>query len=176
MNSLDSVKRLCEAGCDLFVKSHDGFTAMEYALQRGDNCLGIIKYLHDFGDYKIQPRENGKMSLLHRVCVAKKDIPVASTLEFLINEGEEVNFTEGKGRYVISISHLNTFCTITMKNYFRWPHFCNLEDLFSRHILHNVLRKLLFGTNLIFLRYRLKKPMRSLRRVTLHKMLCKTPE
>ena len=157
MNSLDSVKRLCEAGCDLFVKSHDGFTAMEYALQRGDNCLGIIKYLHDFGDYKIQPRENGKMSLLHRVCVAKKDIPVASTLEFLINEGEEVNFTEGKGRYVIFISHLNTFCTITMKNYFRWPHFSNLEDLFSRHILHNVLRKLLFWDEFDFFTISSKK-------------------
>ena len=141
MNSLDSVKRLCEAGCDLFVKSHDGFTAMEYALQRGDNCLGIIKYLHDFGDYKIQPRENGKMSLLHRVCVAKKDIPVASTLEFLINEGEEVNFTEGKGRYVFSLSRLSFFCAITMKNYFRWLHFSNLKNLFSRHVLHNIFCK-----------------------------------
>ena len=102
VNSLHSVKRLCEAGCDLFVKSHDGFMAMEYALQRGDNCLGIIKYLHDFGGYKIQPRENGKMSLLHRVCIAKKDIPVTSTLEFLINEGEEADFTEGKGRFVFT--------------------------------------------------------------------------
>ena len=100
MNSLDSVKRLCETGCDLFVKSYDGFTSMEYILQRGDDFLGIIKYLHDFGDYKMQPRENGKMPLLHRVCVAKKEIPVVSTLECLINEGEEVNFTEGKKRFV----------------------------------------------------------------------------
>ena len=114
-NLLDSVKRLCEAVCDLFVKLHDGFTAMECALQRGDNCLGIIKYLHgsvvklaecneegirrqlhDFRDYKTQPRKKKKMYLLHRVFVAKKDIPVASTLEFIINEGEEINFTEDK--------------------------------------------------------------------------------
>ena len=101
VNSLDSVKQLCKAGCALFTKLHGGFTAMEYTLQHGDNCLGIIKYLHDFRDYKIQRRKNGKMSLLHRVCVAKKDIPVASTLEFLISEGEEVNFTEGKGRFVL---------------------------------------------------------------------------
>ena len=86
VNSLDSIKRLCEADCDLLVKSHDGFTAMGYALQRGDNCLGIIKYLHDLGDYKIQLGENGKMSLLHRVCIAKKELPVTSTLEFLINQ------------------------------------------------------------------------------------------
>ena len=115
VNSLDSVRRLCEAGCDIFVKSHEGFTAMEYALQRGDDCLEIIKYLHDFGDYKIQPKENGKMSLLHRVCVAKKDIPVASTLEFLINEGEEINFTEGKGRFVFRFFSFEELCTRTTK-------------------------------------------------------------
>ena len=169
VNSLDSVKRLCEAGCDLFVKSHDGFTAMEYALQRGDNCLGIIKYLHDFGDYKIQPKENGKMSLLHRVCVAKKDIPVASTLEFLINEGEEVNFTEGKGRYVFSFSHLSTFCAVTMKNYFRWPCLSNLKDLFHVTFCAIFCENYCFGMNLIFLRYPLTKLMRSC-----NKMLCKT--
>ena len=115
VNSLDSVKRLCEAGCDIFVKSHDGFTAMEYALQRGDHRLGIIKYLYDFGDYKIQPRENGKMSLLHRVCVAKKDIPVASTLEYLISEGEEVKFTEGKGRFAFRFFSSEELCKITTK-------------------------------------------------------------
>ena len=125
MNPLDSVKQLCEAGCDLFVQSYDGFTAMEYALQRGDDCIGIIKYLHDFGDYEIQPRENGKMSPLDRVCVAKKDTPVASTLEFLINEGEEVNFTEGKGRFVFSFSPQKKYCWM--------PCFSKLKGLFSHH-------------------------------------------
>ena len=107
------MKQLFEAGCDLFIKSHDGFTAMEYALQHEDNCLEIIKYLHDFGNYKIQPRENGKFSLLHRVCVAKKDIPVASTLEFLINKGEKVNFTEGKGRFVLIFFNLSNFVRLS---------------------------------------------------------------
>ena len=138
MNSLDSVRRLCEAGCDIFVKSHDGFTAMEYALQRGDDCLEIIKYLHDFGDYKIQPKENGKMSLLHRVCVAKKDIPVASTLEFLINEGEEINFTEGKGRFVFKFFSFEELFTRTTKKTVERPCFSNLKELFYILFLRNI--------------------------------------
>ena len=99
INSISCVKLLIQHGANSRITAQDNRDPFEFALQeRGDIALEIIKFLYFDGKMFRERKEEGILSHLHQVCLARKDGSVVKATKELLESGADINATEGTGR------------------------------------------------------------------------------
>ena len=72
--------------------SQDTHNPFEFALQeRGDIAFEIIKYLYLDGKMFMERKEEGILSHLDQVCLARKGVPVVNVTKELLESGAYIN-------------------------------------------------------------------------------------
>ena len=85
-----------ENGSDINIKAHDNRTPFDFSLQEyGDDEIDMIKCMYE--SVKQIICQEGTLSYLHKLCLAKRNISLNKVVEMLL-EIEDVNATEGLGR------------------------------------------------------------------------------
>lgn len=99
IDSIDCVRMLIDFGANAKIEAYDKRNPFEFAIQqKGDDALLIIKYLYSEGLMYKEKKNNGCMTHMHQICIAKRSLPILETARALLENGAYINATEGSGQ------------------------------------------------------------------------------
>lgn len=88
-----------ESGANIGVTCRDGRNVLDYAVQEfGDKVADILAYLLKQNQLSALNKEGRSLTLLHKACLARKNVQVEKVVGLLLANGYEINALEGKGR------------------------------------------------------------------------------
>ena len=99
INSFKCVRMLANAGANVKIPARDSRDTLTAILHLyGDERLQMFKYLYKHGDYKDVEIEPYLLTLLHKAVAGERDIVNLKCVNYLIENGEDINAKDGKSR------------------------------------------------------------------------------
>ncbi|XP_066923179.1 uncharacterized protein [Clytia hemisphaerica] len=108
IGSIECVKALIKAGADTRIKAQDSRDALIHLLHfYGDERFEMFKLLWDVSPRTYDNNKLGEMNILHKSLMSDKNIVLLKCIDYMLNQGCDVDAREGNGRTAAHIAAID---------------------------------------------------------------------